>query len=212
VTDAALQWLEQAMGSPWIYLALFALAALDAVLPVVPSETAVVTAGVFAATGHPDLVAVVAVAAAGAVAGDHLSYWAGRRWGAGLLGGGLRRRAALARAGRALGTRGPTVLVVARYVPGGRTATTLVMGAVAYPLRVFSAVDALAGLSWSAYSAGIGYLGGAAFADDPLLGVAVGVGVAVGLGVAVEAASWLRGRRAAATDGSAVAPQLAARQ
>ena len=38
-------------GEPWAYLIVFALAFLDAVIPLFPSETAVITGGVLAAEG-----------------------------------------------------------------------------------------------------------------------------------------------------------------
>ena len=56
---------EGAVGSPWIYLALCAFAMIDGFFPLVPSESLVVSAGVFAATGEPNLVAVIGVAALG---------------------------------------------------------------------------------------------------------------------------------------------------
>ena len=52
---AVLDLLHQTMTSPWVYLAIFAVAVVDGFFPAVPSETAVITAGVFAATGEPDL-------------------------------------------------------------------------------------------------------------------------------------------------------------
>src|SRR4051812_42170767 len=65
----------------WWYLGLiFALALLDAVVPIVPSETAVIIGGVAVATGgapYP-LWAVLVVAAAGAFVGDNLSFTIGR--------------------------------------------------------------------------------------------------------------------------------------
>jgi membrane protein DedA with SNARE-associated domain len=91
------EMLEAAVASPWVYLVLFAVAVLDGFFPIVPAETMVITAGVFAAGGQPDLAAVVAVAALGAFVGDHISYAIGRGTGAGLLRrmppGGRRRRA-----------------------------------------------------------------------------------------------------------------------
>src|SRR5690349_836048 len=81
MSDAILNLLDGAMTSPWIYAALFALAALDGFLPVVPSETLAISAGVYAASGDTNLVVVIVAAALGAFAGDHLSYLAGRRWG-----------------------------------------------------------------------------------------------------------------------------------
>src|SRR5690606_14564947 len=68
--DGLVEAVEGVMNTPWIYLALLAIAAIDAFFPAVPSETLVITAGVFAAaTGAPNAVLVVLVAAAGAFAG-----------------------------------------------------------------------------------------------------------------------------------------------
>ena len=57
MSDAITDLVEGAMGSPWVYLALCAFAAIDAFFPVVPSESLVITAGVFAATGEPNVFA-----------------------------------------------------------------------------------------------------------------------------------------------------------
>ena len=54
-------------------------AARDVLFPVIPSEGAVIAAGVFAASaGGPNLPLVMAVAAAGAFVGDHIAYGIGR--------------------------------------------------------------------------------------------------------------------------------------
>ncbi|RQW99086.1 DedA family protein [Micromonospora inaquosa] len=193
-----LDLLHQTMSSPWVYLAIFAIAVLDGFFPVVPSETAVITAGVFAASGAPYLPAVVLVAAAGALVGDHVSYTIGRVGGARLLERlppDGRRRAAIDWARRGIATRGGLILTVARYVPGGRTAVTLTMGAVHYPRRRFLAFDALAAGSWGLYSALVGYLGGLAFEQDPLRGLLLGLGLALTVTVLVEVVRWLRGHR-----------------
>jgi membrane-associated protein len=65
---------------------------------------------------------------------------------------------------------------------------------VRHPLRSFSTFDGIAALSWGVYSGLVGYLGGAAFADDPIAGVALGLGLAVSVAVAVEVVRHLRGR------------------
>ncbi|MER5650639.1 VTT domain-containing protein [Streptosporangium sp. NPDC002524] len=199
VTQAILDVLHDVMTSPWIYLALFALALLDGFFPVVPAETSVITAGVFAAaTGAPDLFPVIVVAALGAFAGDHISYAIGRTTNDRLR-NGRRSRKAFAWAERALAERGGLVLVVARYIPGGRTACTLTMGAVAYPRRAFALFDALAAVSWAVYSGLIGYVGGAAFENDPIKGLLLGLGIALAVTVVVETVRHLRrrGRRTA---------------
>ena len=197
MSDAITDYVEGAMGSPWIYAALLALAMVDAFLPAVPSESLVVSAGVFAASGEPELVGIIAAAAAGAFAGDHISYLLGRTAGGRLLGRaapGRRKAAALERGGRLLDDRGGTILIVCRYIPGARTAITLTAGAVAYPLRRFSMFDGVAALSWGTYSALVGYLGGAAFEDEPLKGLALGLGIALTVTLMVELVRHLRRR------------------
>ncbi len=199
MTESILQVVHDVMSSPWIYLALFILAATDAVLPAVPSESVVITAGVFAASsGSPNLALAVLAAAAGAFAGDHISYAIGRGAGGRLLARarpGSRQRRAFDRAADALAERGGLVLVVARYVPGGRTAVTITMGALGYPRHRFTRFDLLAAGSWAVYSVLVGYVGGMAFENDPIKGVVLGVGLALGVTALVEAVRHLRRRR-----------------
>ncbi|MEV0596641.1 DedA family protein [Nonomuraea cavernae] len=191
MSHAVLDLVQQAMSSPWLYVALFALALLDGFFPVVPAETAVITAGVFAASGETNLALVMLVSALGAFAGDHVSYLLGYR-----SAGRLRERGPFVWARKALAVRGGQVLVVARYIPGGRTATTLTMGAVEYPLRSFTFFDAIAASSWAVYSGLIGFFGGMAFENDPLKGLLLGLGVALSVTGVVEAVRWIRRRRA----------------
>ncbi|MER7330844.1 MULTISPECIES: DedA family protein [unclassified Micromonospora] len=207
--DSVLDLLHQTMSSPWVYLALFTIAVVDGFFPAVPSETAVITAGVFAATGQPDLVAVIAVAAAGALVGDHVSYAIGRHGGGRLLARlpeDGRRRAAYEWARRGIAVRGGLILTVARYVPGGRTAVTMTMGAARFPRRRFLAFDALAAGSWGVYSALVGYLGGLAFERDPIRGLLLGLGLALTVTLMVEVTRWLLGRRRAAVGAPAREP------
>ncbi|MEQ7007298.1 DedA family protein [Actinopolymorpha sp. B17G11] len=190
---------HDAMNSPWIYLAVFVLATLDGFLPAFPSESVVIAAGAFAAAGAPNLWFLIVIAALGAFAGDHMSYLLGRVAGGPLLARtrpGSRRRRAFGWASAALHRRGGLVLVVARYVPGGRTATTLTMGTVGFPLRTFSRFDAVAAVSWATYSACVGYLGGLAFEREPIKGVLLGLGLAISVTVVVEAARHLVSHRA----------------
>ncbi|MEV4174882.1 DedA family protein [Nonomuraea sp. NPDC049709] len=191
MSHAILDLVQQAMSSPWLYAAIFALALLDGFFPVVPAETSVITAGVFAATGETNLALVILVAALGAFAGDHISYLIGKK-----SGGRLREKKAFVWARQALAERGGLVLVVARYIPGGRTATTLTMGAVRYPRRSFTFFDAIAAGSWAVYSGLIGFFGGMAFENDPIKGLLLGLGIALSITAAVEVVRWLRKRRA----------------
>jgi membrane protein DedA with SNARE-associated domain len=96
---------------------------------------------------------------------------------------------------KALDERGGLVLVVARYVPGGRTAVTLTMGAVRYPVRNFSFFAAVAAVSWGLYCSLVGYLGGKAFEDNPLRGVILGIGLALTVTLIVEVVRHRRSKR-----------------
>ena len=85
--------------------------------------------------------------------------------------------------------RGGLVLVFARYVPGGRSTTTLAAGVVGYPARRFHGYTALGVALWALQAALIGYLGGALFAGRPVLGLLLGWEVALvvtALAVAVQ--------------------------
>jgi membrane protein DedA with SNARE-associated domain len=204
VVDAVTNLVHAAVSSPWIYPALLLCALLDGVLPVFPAETLVVTAGLYAAHGRPWLPGVVAAAAAGAVAGDHLSYLLGRRASGRVRDWtrrGRRRSAALEWAGRALAARGGLILVAARYVAAGRNATTLTMGAVRYPLRAFSLYDMLGSGAWALCSALLGYVGGVAFQRHPLQGLLLGLGAAAATTLAGEGVRRVRhGRRGGGTE------------
>lgn len=201
MSHAILDLVHQVMSSPWLYVAIFALAVLDGFFPIVPAETSVITAGVFAASGDTNLALVILVAAVGAFAGDHISYLIGHKSGR-----RLRERRAFVWARGALAERGGLVLVVARYIPGGRTATTLTMGAVRYPLRSFTFFDAIAASSWAVYSGLIGFFGGMAFENDPVKGLLLGLGIAVSITGTVELVRWIRKRRA--TQASAERPPV----
>jgi membrane-associated protein len=178
------------------YLLVFALAAFDVIVPVLPSESAVILGGVLAWQGRLHPVPLIAAAAAGAVAGDHLSYAIGR-W---TQRGGVRlhpsRRGDGRRLGRAerlqiwaarqLERRGASLLIVARFIPGGRTATTFMAGRTAYPLRRFTPAIVFAGLLWASFATMLGYIGGEAFHEQTLLATGLGIALAVGFAALVE--------------------------
>ncbi|MEV0425065.1 DedA family protein [Micromonospora sp. NPDC050495] len=199
----ALDLLYQTVASPWVYLLIIAVTAVDAFFPAVPGETVAITAGVFAANGEPHLVGVILAASFGALVGDHISYAIGRGGGAHRLArlpADSRRRASSEWARRAVDRRGGAILTTARYVPGGRTAVTLTMGAVRYPIRSFLMYDALACAVWGTYCGLLGWFGGLAFAHHPFQGLLVGVGLSVLVAGLLEAARWAHRRaRARAT-------------
>src|SRR4051812_50182512 len=69
------------LSSPWAYAIVLGIAALDAVVPAVPSESLAITAGVLAGVGKLHLLPTIAAAAAGGFIGDSTSHLIGRRGG-----------------------------------------------------------------------------------------------------------------------------------
>jgi membrane-associated protein len=184
-------------GSPWTYAFLFGVAALDVVFPLVPSETSVILAGVLASTGDLVLLAVILVAAGGAVLGDNTAYWIGRLVGERLVNRFFsgERRKRIDWAERQIAERGGYFIVVGRFIPGGRTAVTLACGFLEMRWRRFIAFDVAAGLMWASYAALLGYFGGKAFEEQPWKGFIVAFVVALAITGAIELYRWVKKRR-----------------
>src|ERR671922_2198601 len=167
-------------GSAWSYAIVFAVSMLDAFFPVVPSEATVITAGVVAGSGGLRLELVIAAAAVGAICGDNVSYWVGRTLGeriAEKVFKGERRRH-LDRAHRMLEERGGYLIVIGRFLPGGKTAATFAAGSLDWPWRRFIFFDAIAGTIWACYASLLGYFGGKTFEDAPWKGLLLAFAVA----------------------------------
>ncbi|MFL5921987.1 MAG: DedA family protein [Gaiellaceae bacterium] len=190
-------------ASGWAYAILFVLAFLDALIPIVPSETSVITAGVVASQGDLSLPLVVAFAAGGAIAGDNTAYFVGWRYGRRIndrFFTSAKARKRIAWAHRQVEERGGELIVVARFIPGGRTAVTLSAGTLGYPWRKFILFDAIAGFVWGLYAASLGYFGGHAFEEAPWKGLLLALGLAFAVTGAIELVRWyLKRRRQSAT-------------
>jgi membrane-associated protein len=164
-------WLHAMTDAGWLLPALFGLVALDALVPVLPSGTGVMLAGVLAASDRVGVVAVLLMAAAGAYCGDNLVYALGRRWGRRLAGGRWRGYTWIR---HGLQTRPASVIIPGRFVPGARFGVMLCAGAFGCPPARFRRLSAAAALVWAATATLSGYLGGAAFEQQPLLALATG--------------------------------------
>ena len=176
--------------SLWIYPGLFAVSLIDAIFPVVPSESVVIaTSTASYQTGSPILVLIFLCAALGAWCGDQLAYLVGarfdvRRWKIFKRGRWLRT---LDWAETQLERRGTTFIIAARFIPMGRVVVNLTAGALRYPHRRFMGVDAVAVTMWAAWSIALGTIAGAVLPEDNLLlSIIVGVVAGVVLGILVD--------------------------
>ena len=199
MTVAFLQSLVDLLtGSLWTYPLLLGICAGDALIPAFPSETALIVCGIQAARGNLSLEWVILFAAVGAFSGDNSSYAVGRWVGTPAVkrffsGEVAQRRLDWAR--NFLKERGSYVLVVARFIPGGRTATTFTAGLVRLRwLTRFAPYVFVAAILWAVYGALLGYLGGRLFKDQPIYALLLAFGIAALITGGVE--GWRRLRKA----------------
>ena len=182
--------------SAWTYPLLLGIVAGDAIVPLFPSETAMLVCGLQAGRGQLSLALVILIGAAGAFLGDNTAYALGRFVGHPVtrrVFSGERAQQRLAWAREQLRRRGALIVLVARFVPGGRTATTFTAGVVKLPWPTrFVPFSALAAVLWSTYAALLGYLGGVAFENRPWLGLLVALSLAFGIAGLVEGVRRVR--------------------
>jgi membrane protein DedA with SNARE-associated domain len=147
-----------------------------------------ITSGALTVYGNLSLPLVIAVGALGMFAGDSIAFVLGRT--AGHVGGNwlsgrlstLRQRfapkhdhvdkpesktrRAAERFTRGLRKPGPLVLLLCRFVPGGRMAAGYHAGRSGYPIKLFVIYDGAAALCWATYGGLVGHVGGTAITQS----------------------------------------------
>ncbi|MEU4739053.1 DedA family protein [Actinosynnema sp. NPDC023658] len=167
---------------------------LVALVPMAPTEAVLIGCGVLAASGDLPLHAVIAVAALGCTLSDLVNFSIGRGLGMRALTRFSRRprpRAVVAWTASQLATRGESILVAVRFVPGGGIVGALLAGSLRWPVRRFAPIAVVGAALWSAYTAVLGYFGGQLFSNPlvaTLVSLAVAALVGVPIGMAVRAA------------------------
>ncbi|MQA10950.1 MAG: DedA family protein [Pseudonocardiaceae bacterium] len=167
-------------------------------VPLVPTEVALVGMGVAAAQQDVSVLPVIAVAAAGCLLSDQVLYLVGRYGGMSLL-DRVGHRPAMRSAWQWLTGRsevyGQPILVVARWLPGGGTVGALLAGTLRWSLPSFVSVSALGVALWCTYVAMVGYLGGQLVTDTTLsLLLSLAVAVVLGSAISLVMRTWTRTR------------------
>jgi len=165
----------------------------DAIFPPIPSEMVVITGGALSADGRANVFLVLVLAALASWLGDMVVFHLFRRrlshvldrwkWGRRVHTG---IHAALAKAGRS-STYG--TIIGARFIPGGRLATSAASGVANVSVRGFSLCAGLGAVLWACWLVGLGYFTGSTtklpFWASSLIGVTVGLVIGAVVGIIV---------------------------
>lgn len=196
ITDLT-DWLDEVAGHWWFLFVIFGIAVADSVIPVVPSETAVIMGGVAAGNGSQNLFLVIIAGATGAFLGDNFAYVLGRRFSP-----WINRRAEtrpktakrLEWARDQIKARGGPLLVTARFIPGGRTALTVTSGLTHQPQGWFARWIGVAAVVWATYAAGLGFVFGNRFKDNHTAAFLLAFGAALSITLIIEIVRHVRSK------------------
>jgi len=201
VLDDLFNGLEKVSTSQWFYAIIFFIAFLDSVFPVVPSETAVILGGIAAGQGHLNIAAVIFLGAAGAALGDNTAYAIGHRFSTPIQNWYAKkdkRARKLEWANDQLRVRGGSLLLTARFIPGGRTVVTISSGITRQPRRRFAIFVGLACVVWASYAAILGFIAGERFKESHTKAFVIAFIAAVAFSGLLEIVQHFRKKRKAA--------------
>lgn len=165
----------------------------DAIFPPIPSEMVVITGGALSADGRANVFLVAGLSAVASWLGDIVVFQLFKRrlshvldrwsWGHRIHVG---MHEAIAKAGRS-STYG--TIIGARFIPGGRLATSAAAGIADVSTRGFSLCAGLGAVLWASWLVGLGYFTGSAtklpFWASSLIGVALGLVIGIVVGIIV---------------------------
>jgi membrane protein DedA with SNARE-associated domain/rhodanese-related sulfurtransferase len=140
---------------------LLAVLAEQLCLPI-PSIVFLMAAGALSAQGQMRTSIIVFLGVSGCLAADGIWFWLGRRWGSGVIRLLCRLtadpRRCSQKAQEEFRRYGPSVLCVAKFLPGLNFVMPPLVGAEGVSLTRFLGFDASGGFLWSGFYVGLGYL------------------------------------------------------
>lgn len=139
-----------------IYIILFLVIFVETglvVMPFLPGDSLLFTAGLFAASGELNLIYLLGLLIFAAILGDNVNYWVGRKLGLGVFEWKIRGRQLvkpeyLAKTEAFFEKRGVAAIIMARFVPIVRTFTPFAAGVGKMKYRKFFLFDLMGGVLW----------------------------------------------------------------
>jgi membrane protein DedA with SNARE-associated domain len=184
--DRIIDFLEPYLTAPWGYVIVGVATFLENSVGagmIVPGETLVIVGGFYARLGNLWLPVVAIVAVLGAVIGDNVGYWVGRRYGRGFLERHGRKLFVtperLELTERYYVEHGGKTVFLGRFIPVVRSVGMLVAGVSRMPWRRFFAYDVVGASIWGIGHTLIGYALGASYQRLERYATPVGLGLLV---------------------------------
>jgi membrane-associated protein len=168
ILDLDFKWIVEQYGTA-IYIVLFIVIFIETglvVMPFLPGDSLLFTAGLFAASGDLSLVILLSSLVVAAILGDNINYWIGRKVGLSVFnwkikGRQLVKESYLEKTEAFFEKRGVAAIIMARFVPIVRTFTPFAAGVGKMNYKKFFLYDVIGGVLWISSMTLAGYfLGG----------------------------------------------------
>jgi len=202
VLDRIIDLLRPYMEPPWGYLIVFVATFLENSVGagvIVPGETLVIIGGFYARLGELWLPAVSFVAVVGAILGDNLGYWIGRRYGRGFLERHGRKLFVtperLEAAEDYYRRHGGKTVFLGRFIPVVRSVGFIVAGVAHMEWKRFIVYDVAGAIIWGVGHSALGYALGASYERWERYATPVGLAILAILLVLIGGSKLLAVRR-----------------
>ena len=200
--DRIVDLLRPYMEPPWGYLIVFVATFLENSVGagvIVPGETLVIIGGFYARLGELWLPAVSFVAVVGAILGDNLGYWIGRRYGRGFLERHGRKLFVtperLEAAEDYYRRHGGKTVFLGRFIPVVRSVGFIVAGVAHMKWKRFIVYDVAGAIIWGVGHSALGYALGASYERWERYATPVGLAILAILLVLIGGSKLLAVRR-----------------
>ena len=215
MVDRIIEFLDPYLRAPWGYVIVATATFLENSVGagvIVPGETLVIVGGFYARIGDLWVPGVAFVAAVGAILGDNLGYWIGRRFGRGWLERHGRKvfvtPERLEAAERYYEEHGGKTVFLGRFIPVVRSVGFIVAGISRMEWKRFFLYDVLGSVVWAVGHTAIGYGLGASYERLERYATPFGLGLLVLLLFVVGGSKFLAARRKVSEEFEEISEEL----